>query len=56
MRRLTLLAVVIPFLGINSFAQRTIKEEYKLKFDDVLNLIDDKYVDSPDYDLSLIHI
>jgi carboxyl-terminal processing protease len=51
MRIFTLLVVSIPLLGLNTFAQRTIKEEYKLKFDDVLNLIDDKYVDSPDYDL-----
>ena len=33
----------------NAAAQRTIKEEYKLKFDDVLNLIESKYVDNPDY-------
>jgi len=33
----------------NVAAQRTIKEEYKLKFDDVLNLIESKYVDNPDY-------
>ena len=43
--------VSLGLIGLNGFAQRTIKEEYKLKFDDVLNLIDDKYVDDPDYDL-----
>ncbi|MGB1319039.1 MAG: S41 family peptidase, partial [Flavobacteriales bacterium] len=51
MIRLTSLIVGLAFIGLNSFAQRTIKEEHKLKFDDVLNLIEDKYVDSPDYDM-----
>ena len=37
------------FVVGNVAAQRTIKEEYKLKFDDVLNLIESKYVDNPDY-------
>jgi carboxyl-terminal processing protease len=33
----------------SAIAQRTIEEEYKLKFDDVLNLIETKYVEHPDY-------
>ena len=32
------------------FAQRAIKEEYKLKFDDVLNLMETKYVENPEFD------
>ena len=51
MIRLTSLMFGLMLIGLNSFAQRTVKEEYKLKFDDVLNLIEDKYVDSPDYDM-----
>ncbi|MFT4594821.1 MAG: carboxyl-terminal processing protease [Bacteroidia bacterium] len=51
MIRLTTLMFGLMIIGLNSFAQRTVKEEYKLKFDDVLNLIEDKYVDSPDYDM-----
>lgn len=42
--------LLIGFCAAQSFAQRTIKEEYKLKFDDVLNLIADQYVEHPDYD------
>ncbi|MFM1874812.1 MAG: hypothetical protein RL266_549 [Bacteroidota bacterium] len=41
---------VIVLLSVNALGQRTISEEYKLKFDDVLNLIADKYVEHPDYD------
>ncbi len=33
----------------NAFGQRTINEEYKLKFDDVLNLMENKYVDEPEF-------
>lgn len=47
-RLLTILALV-AFMAFGASAQRTIKEEHKLKFDDVLNLIDSKYVDNPDY-------
>ena len=50
MRRLSYMTLALSLISLSTFAQRTIKEEYKLKFDDVLNLIDDKYVDSPDYD------
>ncbi len=50
MKRLIIAAVIIGFTGLQSQAQRTIREEYKLKFDDVLNLIQDKYVDHPEYD------
>lgn len=42
--------VILVAIGGQVFAQRTIKEEHKLKFDDVLNLIETKYVDVPDYD------
>ncbi|MBI1288319.1 MAG: PDZ domain-containing protein [Flavobacteriales bacterium] len=50
MRRLIVAALMLLFTVPNVWAQRTIKEEYKLKFDDVLNLIETKYVDHPDYD------
>lgn len=50
MNRQVVVVVILLLLGSNAWAQRTIKEEYKLKFDDVLNLIETKYVDSPDYD------
>lgn len=42
--------VVVLIIATSSFAQRTIKEDYKLKFDDVLNLIESKYVEHPDYE------
>ena len=50
MRRITVVGLVLCLVALNGFAQRSIKEEYKLKFDDVLNLIESKYVDKPDYD------
>lgn len=50
MRRLIVAALVLFQTVSVVMAQRTIKEEHKLKFDDVLNLIETKYVDSPDYD------
>ncbi len=43
------LVLVAFFLAGNVLAQRTIEEDHKLKFDDVLNLIESKYVDNPDY-------
>lgn len=42
--------LLVGIISANALAQRTINEEYKLKFDDVLNLIADKYVENPDYD------
>jgi len=33
-----------------AFGQRTINEEHKLKFDDVLSLVQDKYVEKADFD------
>lgn len=50
MRRLTLLIVALGVFGSSVFAQRAIKEEYKLKFDDVLNLMETKYVEHPEFD------
>lgn len=50
MRRLIAVGFVLGLTVSAAFAQRNIQEEYKLKFDDVLNLIEDKYVDHPDYD------
>lgn len=50
MRRLTLLIIAIGVFGASAFAQRAIKEEYKLKFDDVLNLMETKYVEHPAFD------
>lgn len=50
MRRLATLIIALGFLGSSAFAQRSIKEEYKLKFDDVLNLMETKYVESPEFD------
>ncbi|MCB0755851.1 MAG: PDZ domain-containing protein, partial [Flavobacteriales bacterium] len=44
-----LMLVGFMLLYSAAFGQRTIKEEYKLKFDDVLNLIEEKYVEHPDY-------
>ena len=45
------ICVLIAFglIATNLFAQRTIDGEHKLKFDDVLNLIESKYVEHPDY-------
>lgn len=51
MRRLTVLIIALGFLASNVIAQRTIKEEYKLKFDDVLNLIETKYVEHPKFEM-----
>lgn len=51
MRRLTVLIVTLGFLASNVVAQRTIKEEYKLKFDDVLNLMETKYVEHPKFEM-----
>lgn len=48
-KRLFIAVMAFAFLAGNAVAQRTIKEDYKLKFDDVLNLIESKYVDHPDY-------
>ena len=45
-----MLMIVFGFVAINAFAQRTIKEEYKLKFDDVLNLMETKYVENPEFE------
>jgi carboxyl-terminal processing protease len=50
MKRLVTLIIVLGILGSNAFAQRAIKEEYKLKFDDVLNLMETKYVENPEFD------
>jgi carboxyl-terminal processing protease len=50
MRKVAGWIVVFVLVGGHVFAQRTINEEYKLKFDDVLALIETKYVDVPDYD------
>jgi len=44
------LIVALVVVGSSVFAQRAIKEEYKLKFDDVLNLMETKYVESPEFD------
>ncbi|MCF8276436.1 MAG: S41 family peptidase [Flavobacteriales bacterium] len=51
MRRLSGLVLGLALVATSALAQRTIKEEYKLKFDDVLNLIETKYVDHPDYEM-----
>ncbi|MFT7101980.1 MAG: carboxyl-terminal processing protease [Bacteroidia bacterium] len=50
MRRLVTLIIALGVLGSSVFAQRAIKEEYKLKFDDVLNLMETKYVENPEFD------
>ncbi len=50
MRKVTMLILVFGFMTQNILAQRTIKEEYKLKFDDVLNLMETKYVEHPEFD------
>ena len=50
MRRITTLIVGLAFIGLSASAQRAIKEEYKLKFDDVLNLMETKYVEHPEFD------
>ena len=50
MRRLATLIIALGVLGSSAFAQRAIKEEYKLKFDDVLNLMETKYVENPEFD------
>ena len=42
--------VGLAFIGLSASAQRAIKEEYKLKFDDVLNLMETKYVEHPEFD------
>lgn len=49
MRRIGYAIVVFTLAATQAYAQRNIKEEYKLKFDDVLNLIETKYVEAPDY-------
>lgn len=49
MRRSGVAIFVLMLAAVQASAQRTIKEEYKLKFDDVLNLIETKYVETPDY-------
>lgn len=41
--------MLFGLVASNVWAQRTIDGEYKLKFDDVLNLIESKYVEHPDY-------
>lgn len=38
------------FIALSTFAQRAIKEDYKLKFDDVLNLMETKYVEHPEFE------
>lgn len=45
-----MLIVGLAFIGLSASAQRAIKEEYKLKFDDVLNLMETKYVEHPEFD------
>jgi len=50
MRRVSVLILAFGFVTANAFAQRAIKEEYKLKFDDVLNLMETKYVEHPEFD------
>ncbi len=49
MRSIGYVIVVMMLATTQANAQRNIKEEYKLKFDDVLNLIETKYVETPDY-------
>ena len=49
-KRLVSVVTVLLLVATSTFAQRTIKEDYKLKFDDVLNLIESKYVEHPDYE------
>ncbi|MCF8465658.1 MAG: S41 family peptidase [Flavobacteriales bacterium] len=51
MRRLTGMIIMLGLLASNVIAQRTIKEEYKLKFDDVLNLMETKYVEHPKFEM-----
>ncbi|MDP6908786.1 MAG: S41 family peptidase, partial [Flavobacteriales bacterium] len=41
--------LLVVFSG-DVIAQREISEEYKLKFDDVLNLMENKYVDEPEFE------
>lgn len=50
MNRRVVVVLMLLLTAGHVWAQRNIKEEYKLKFDDVLNLIETKYVDTPDYD------
>ncbi len=42
--------VVLTLVPGVVFSQREISKEYKLKFDDVLNLMDNKYVDEPEFE------
>lgn len=50
MNRRVVVVLMLLLTAGHVWAQRNIKEEHKLKFDDVLNLIETKYVDTPDYD------
>lgn len=42
--------ILVFITTFSAFSQRIIKEEYKLKFDDVLTYIETKYVDKPNYE------
>lgn len=42
--------LVLLVVAHAAFGQRVISEEHKLKFDDVLSLVQDKYVEKPDFD------
>lgn len=46
MKKATYLAILITFATTTVFGQRTIKDEQRLKFDDILNYMESKYVDS----------
>lgn len=50
MSRLIALILAFGLSAASVFAQRAIKEEYKLKFDDVLNLMESKYVEHPEFE------
>jgi len=50
MRRTAIVIFAFGFIALSTFAQRAIKEDYKLKFDDVLNLMETKYVEHPEFE------
>jgi len=49
MRQINVWMIMLSLVATQVYGQRTITEEYKLKFDDVLNLMDNKYVDEPEF-------
>ena len=50
MRRTAIVIFAFGFIALSTFAQRAIKEDYKLKFDVVLNLMETKYVEHPEFE------